>query len=320
MSSLNQLTDFYYKELEPELKALEKERKVLRSRIIMILSFIAFLTLFFMLFTARKIGMDDTILFIAFGGFAFGGFIYKLLIKDYTQQFKQDVIRPLIKAIDHNLHYNPNHAVAEALFSFSDLFSNKIDRYSGNDHVKGEIDGVSIEFSDVHAEQRHSGSKGKQKYTTIFQGLFIIADFNKNFKGHTTILPDSAENIFGSLIGGWLQSNNFSQNDLIKMDDPQFEKEFVVYGSDQIESRYILTHAMMKRLLDLRHKAKHQIHISFKGSKVFIAIDYRDDLFEPTIFSSLLDYKTAMMYVQTLHMATGIINELKLNHKLWSKK
>jgi len=44
-----------------------------------------------------------------------------------------------------------------------------------------------------------------------------------------------------------------------------------------------------------------------------------DDLFEPKVFSSLLEYKSAMAYIQTLHLATGVIKELKLNERLWSK-
>jgi len=181
------------------------------------------------------------------------------------------------------------------------------------------MEGVSLQFSDLHAEHKSRDSKGRTSWQTIFQGLFIVADFNKHFHGHTVVLPDSAESTFGSFIGSWMQSNNYSRNDLVKMDDPAFEKEFVVYGSDQIEARYILTHAMMHRMIELRKRAGHKIYVAFSGTHIYIAIDYRDDLFEPKLFSSLLEYKAAMAYIQTLHLATGIIKELKLNERLWSK-
>ena len=51
-----------------------------------------------------------------------------------------------------------------------------------------------------------------------------------------------------------------------------------------------------------------------------MAIEYNKDLFEPSIFRSLLNYKIAMEYVSTLHLAIGIVEELKLNQKLWSKR
>ena len=125
--------------------------------------------------------------------------------------------------------------------------------------------------------------------------------------------------MFGDLIGNWLQSKNMARNELIKMDDPKFEKEFVVYSTDQVEARYILSHSLMKKLLHFKHKSKHPLHISFAQNHIHMAIDYDEDLFEPAIFSSLLDYKVAMAYVQTLHLAIGIVQELKLNEKLWSK-
>jgi hypothetical protein len=133
------------------------------------------------------------------------------------------------------------------------------------------------------------------------------------------VLPDTAQNTFGDLIGQWLQSNNAMRGELVKMDDPEFEREFVVYSSDQIEARYILTHALMKKLLNYKKRTKQDIFVSFTNKNIHLAIAYNKDLFEPSVFSSLLNYKIAMEYVQTLHLATGIVEELKLNTKLWSK-
>ena len=104
------------------------------------------------------------------------------------------------------------------------------------------------------------------------------------------------------------------------MDHPEFEKEFVVYATDQIEARYILSHSLMQKLLHFKTRSKHPLHISFIGQSINLAIEYNKDLFEPSVFRSLLDYKIAMQYVQTLHLCIGIIEELKLNQKLWSKQ
>jgi len=319
MASVPELTDFYYDELYPELQVLETERKKVKSKVTTALSAVAVVTLIIAALVSKNFGFNDTIFFILFAGFGIGGFVYKFMIKDYTAEFKKKIIRPLIQAIDTDLSYAPLHHVSESHFSHAKLFTQSIDRYRGNDHVQGTMDGVSLQFSDLHAEHKSRDSKGRTSWQTIFQGLFIVADFNKHFHGHTVVLPDSAENTFGSYIGNWLQSNNYSRNDLVKMDDPAFEKEFVVYGSDQIETHYILTHAMMHRLIELRKRAGHKIYAAFNGTHIYIAIDYRDDLFEPKLFSSLLEYKSAMAYIQTLHLATGIIKELKLNERLWSK-
>ena len=319
MAGVSDLTDFYYNELYPELEILEAERKRVKSKVTRALGAVGAVTLGIAALVAGNSGSDDTLSFILFAGFGIGGFVYKAMIRDYTSEFKQKIIRPLIRAVDTNLRYTPLHHITQPLFSHAKLFTQRIDRYRGNDHVEGSIEGVALQFSDIHAEHKSTDSKGRTSWHTVFQGLFIVADFNKHFHGHTVVLPDSAESTFGSFIGNWMQSNNYARSDLVKMDDPAFEKEFVVYGSDQIESRYILTHAMMTRLMELRKRAGKNIYVSFNGTHIYIAIDYRDDLFEPKLFSSLLEYKAAMAYTQTLHLATGIIKELKLNEKLWSK-
>ncbi|MEA1892257.1 MAG: DUF3137 domain-containing protein [Campylobacterota bacterium] len=321
MKSTSELTDFYYKTLYPTLEQLEKQRKNLKSKILKITFFY---TLAFIIIIAIFLNNSNNINDIFIFGIAIyigiGGIIYKLLIKDYTSDFKSQVIRPLIAAIDNNLSYTIDSHVPRSMFENSELFKTKIDRLSGNDYVKGVIDDVNLQFSDIHAEQKHKNSKGQDNWSTIFKGLFIVAEFHKNFKGQTIILPDTAQKSFGNLIGSWLQSKNISRDELVKMDDVEFEKKFVVYSTNQIEARYILSATLMKRLLIFQKRSKHPIYISFKGENIHIAIYYNKDLFEPSIFHSLLKYKIAIEYLSTLQLAVGIVEELKLNQKLWSKE
>ncbi|MCK9454169.1 MAG: DUF3137 domain-containing protein [Sulfurimonas sp.] len=312
MKSVSELTDFYYKNLFPTLKNLEDKRKKVKERMILIS------IIYTLLFALIAYAIGDFYEFILVAYIVLGTIIYKFLIKDYTHEFKLNVIKPLIHAIDNSLLYSSTTHVSDYLFEHSNLFS-KPDRLSGNDYVKGKIDNINIQFSDIHAQKRHKNSRGKESWSTLFQGLFLVADFNKHFYGETVVLPDTAQNSFGSLIGHWLQSNNISRDELVKMDDTEFEKEFVVYSSDQVEARYILSNALMKKLLFFKEKSKHDIYISFIGANIYMAISYEKDLFEPSIFSSLLEYKVAMEYIKTLHLAISVVKELKLNQRLWSK-
>ncbi len=318
MKTISELTDFYYKTLYPVLQELEKDREAVKNRIIKIGIFYT-LVVFGIAFSIFKYLDFEVFVYIVIFYIAGWAWIYKFLISDYASDFKQKIIAPLIKEIDENLDYLPDLHIPLANFNRSKLFTSRPDRVSGNDYVRGKIDNIEIAFSDFHAEKKHKDSKGRESWSTIFQGLFIVSDFHKKFHGETVILPDSAQSLFGDLIGGWLQANNFSRKQLIKMDNVNFEKEFVVYGTDQIEARYILTHTLMQKLLNYKKKTKHPIYVSFIKGKIYMAIEYNDDMFEPSVFHSLLNYKIAMTYVSTLHLAIGIVEELKLNQKLWSK-
>ncbi|WP_373072849.1 DUF3137 domain-containing protein [Sulfurimonas sp.] len=318
MKSKSELTDFYYKALYPILQDLEKDRKILRSRIISVgtIYTIVFALLIYTVYGSIK--DEDVLTWGIFLYVAIGGFIYKFMIKDYTSEFKEKIISPLIDSLEEKLTYHKDLHISEHLFVRSKLFSSP-DRTSGNDLVKGEIKNTKIRFSDFHAEKRHRNSKGRDSWSTIFRGLFVVAEFNKNFIGETVVLPDTAQKTFGDLIGNWLQSKNLGRDELVKMDDPEFEKRFVVYSDDQIEARYILSNSIMKKLTTFEKRFGHPLYISFVRNHIHLAVYYNKDMFEPSIFSSLLEYKTAMEYVDTLHLATGIIEELKLNERIWSK-
>lgn len=321
MKSLSELTDFYYKELYPSLNELEKTRMQIISQLKWYGGMGAVVFILTAIWMGKNFGLFHPLMIaVAIGFIALASITYRFMTQGYAKDFKNKIITPLIGAIDSNLLYNPDFMISQHLFERSQLFNHKVDRYNGNDYVKGSIDGVPLEFSDVHAEYQTKDSKGRTQWHTLFRGLFLVAEFNKYFKSKTVILPDQAEKNFGTLIGGWLQSINFSRDDLIRLDDPEFEKAFVVYGNDPIEARYILSHSMMKRILEFQKKITHPLFVSFVHNHIHIGIGTKKDLFEPAVFTSLLNFKQAMEYINTLRYTIGLVEELKLNEKLWSKE
>lgn len=321
MKSTSELTDFYYDALHDAIQSLEARREKLKKKIFTLFGVLGGVALIVIaVIYAGCRCFNEAYLWVAGAAGIIGAIAYHFMTRDYRSAFKEQIIRPLIGAIDSGLKYKPDAALSRSLFERARLFSGRIDRFRGNDLVRGTIDGIALEFSDVHAEQRHRDAKGREHWSTLFRGLFIVADFNKHLKGRTTVLPDVAENLFGSVIGGILQSRNFTKDDLVKLDDPAFEKAFVVYGTDQIEARYILTHSMMERLLGLKRETKSDIFVSFHGEKIMLAVDYKKDLFEPNLFRSLLSAEQALEYIKTLKSSIGVVEALKLNEKLWSKR
>jgi hypothetical protein len=76
----------------------------------------------------------------------------------------------------------------------------------------------------------------------------------------------------------------------------------------------------MQRILKFKNKISNPISFSFTNKKIYIAIHYDKDSLEPVIFNSLTNFKIANEYIATLYYALGIIEELKLNLKIWSKQ
>ena len=238
----------------------------------------------------------------------------------YRRDFKNTIVRGVIEFMEPDLRYFPEEGIGNVQFRVSELFQQHIDRYRCEDLVKGRVGQTEVMFSEVHAEYKTTSGTGKNRRThwhTIFKGLFFIGDFHKDFHGRTVVLPDRAQKLFGGL-GQALQSLNFTRGKLIKLEDPEFEREFVVYGDDQIEARYILSPAMMERITAFGRNRNTSVYLSFVGSLVYVGFSTKKNLFEPKLFGPA-DFETLVEYVAELRLATDIVDELNLNARIWSK-
>ena len=237
----------------------------------------------------------------------------------YRRFFKQRVITAMIKAVNPSLTYNMKGFVPKAVFIQSKIFLQGPDRYKGEDHIKGRVRETDIELSELHCQYRSRDSKGRTQYHTFFKGLFMVADFHKHFHGRTVVLPDTAERLFGGF-GKWLQGMSFGRGQVVYMEDPDFEKQFVVYGDDQVEARYILSTSMIRRILDLKQKLDARIYLSFVDSNVHLAVHWRRNLFHPKLRHAAKDTDNLRKHYEELMLCLGIVDDLNLNTRIWSKR
>jgi len=316
MKTLEELRNYYAQELVPELNVLEGIRKKCLNKILLVTAVVVPPTAIAILVLVRM--SPNLGIFAAFvGGLVWFG-LYVLITKDYVSHFKTGVIEKIIKFIDPNLAYSKFNKVRQETFQKSGIFRQGIEEYKGDDHVTGLLGKTKVEFSELRVSYYTRDSKGRRSEHVIFKGLFFVADFNKNFNGATVVLPDVAERFLGN-VGTMFQSMNKFRGQLIKLEDPEFEKTFAVYGSDQIEARYILSTSLMKRIMDFQKKTGKRIYMSFVGSKIFVAIPYSKDLFEPRVFRTILDFKPVQDYFEDLQLAVNIVADLNLNRRIWSK-
>lgn len=320
MNNSKSFKEFYEEKLVPDLSVLDSERKQVKKRII-IIAVIAFLVIILEAkFIPSGIGTWKGVIQVITG--VSGFILISLSSRKYKLNFKSKIIGKITAYVDESLAYLPEGTVSKAEFLKSAIFQHSCDSYKGEDHISGKIDKTDIEFSEVIAQYKTStgsGSNKKEQYSTYFKGVFFVADFNKHFKSRTLVLPDNAEKLFGKF-GQKLQSMSFSRGKLIKLEDPEFEKEFCVYGNDQVESRYILSMSLMRRILEFKKKWGTKIYLSFVDSKVYIAISLNKNLFEPKLFKTIVNYDFIEENITYLLLLIGIVEDLNLNTRIWTKE
>ncbi|MBN2136458.1 MAG: DUF3137 domain-containing protein [Sedimentisphaerales bacterium] len=319
MKTLDELKDFYKSTLMSDLRVLEQKRlAIVRNVTIAIVVSLCVGVVFFLLVSSGMGDIWPVAILPVILCLVIGGVIGHLLTRDYVMDFKLLIIEKIVRFIDENLAYSPTRYIPKSTFMLSKIFTTKPNLYKGGDLVSGKVGATRIQFSELHAEYESGSGKNRHRHT-VFRGIFFMSDFNKDFKGQTVVLPDTAEKLFGRL-GRKLQSMNVFRGELIKLEDPEFESHFVVYGSDQIEARYILSTSLMARISDFKKKTGRRIHLSFIGSMVFVAISYARNLFEPRVFRTVLDFEPVRQYYEDMAVAVGIVDDLNLNTRIWSKE
>ena len=261
--------------------------------------------------------------YVLFLGFLPFIYVYKKfsehsrLKSEYTNSFKQKVIGGMLRLFSDDLNIVPQSSITEREYREADLFRERLDTFRGSDLVQGKVVATEIKFSELLHKERHSDGK-RTYWITVFKGIFFIADFNKNFNGRTFVLPDSGIDLFG--IGKMLEKWFEGRGEPVTMENPAFEKLFKVFSDDQVEARYILSTSLMERLVEFRSKVKNNISVSFIHSKVFLAILLAKDLFEPNEFSSGVKSDYLKEYFYYLNLIVGIVDDLNLITRVWSKQ
>lgn len=228
--------------------------------------------------------------------------------KQLTNSYIQQVVYPIFKTLHPAMEYQKEYYVPQSIFAASELFK-RTDRYNGEDLFQGQHGDTAFRFSEVHAEERYtttdSDGNTQVKYRTIFKGIFLVADFNKHLNAKTFVYTS-----------GWKWSFKYKR---VKLENPEFEEIFNVYGSDQIEARYVLTPKIMERMVMLHDKFQRNMWFSFNENHMYAALDTPRDYFEIDIAKEA-SFELVENFLTEVQAVIDVIDELDLNLRIWTKQ
>jgi hypothetical protein len=230
--------------------------------------------------------------------------------------FRQDVLERVVAFLAPGLRYEARGAIPTAVVSGSGLFDS-FDSCTGEDLVAGRVGSTALSFSEIRLTRR---PRGKNKTPeTVFHGLFLVADFPKSFQGHVVLLPDRAERTLGAFGRAFQRLPRHDGLALVELENPDFERHFACYGSDPVETRYLLSPSFMERLVRFRENTGVPLRLALRGEQLRLALPLDRDLFAVSWGSLDVDEATLRTWVGELAFATGIVEDLDLETRIWSK-
>lgn len=308
---------FYRRDLEPLLAEEERFRKkcVLAAALLAFLAFGGAFTFVLStrswVFAALAGALTASLVLLATPAF------FRRL--GFQTALKRRVIPKIAGLVDPSLAYNPRGLVPGSVFMASRLFGT-FDSYKGEDCFSGVIGGTGMMFSELRVKVKTQRKKHDRGMRPIFSGVFFVADFNKHFHGITTVFPNVAEKVLGS-VGRQLQRLDFTRTGaMVDLEDARFNRHFVAYSTDQIEARYILTPSLMETLARFREESGLSFRFSFAESRLHMAFPSSVDRFEFSFYTTLLDPAIYAEIHSDIRFFAGIVKELNLNRRIWSKR
>jgi|GEM_PF-6077407 len=243
--------------------------------------------------------------------------------------YKKLVIGKLVEFISPDLKYEPQAAeVSGREVLKGEIFPHTIfypEGYTAEDFIEGRIGNISVRFFEISGKDAikplaysDSGHRtaidlnGFPWETFSFHGMLGETDFNKSFNGHTLVCSGT-----GITRSQWMRASGRQR---VRLEDPEFNRYFAVFSTDQITARYILSTALMKRITDYRKKVGRKIYLSFTENRLHVAVSHRKDQFEFNIYSSLYNFGRIKEFFTDLTIITDIIDALNLNTNIWLKE
>ncbi|WP_025898213.1 DUF3137 domain-containing protein [Sneathiella glossodoripedis] len=251
------------------LKALKAATTRCRASVMLFLTVIPLLLVFV---APHMSDPEDLILFIVVP-MGFAAVVVYYPIRCYKRNVKTGVFPDIISFLG-DFSYSPSCPGRVKGLEATGLVPSH-DRETSEDEIRGVYKGVAIDFFETLLKRRTQDSKGRTKYTTVFDGIFISLSFQKPFRGRTLVQKDKGR------VGNWFK-NTFGSLERVALEDPHFEKIFEVYSDDQIEARYLLTPSFMERLKALSENfGGRDLECCFYREQLVIKLSMREDLFEP---------------------------------------
>ncbi len=178
----DELRLFYNHTIHPELLRMDvRRRKLLRllffsSALILIVVIIALALQIFVL-----------TLFLTIPVTLYMVYLYGQ-IRKFQKTFKPHVVRLILDFIDNDvnfgtLYYDEGRAIDIREFQYSQIFSEDVVEYTGEDYINGVVGELAFELCELEAK---AFSRVRSKIDTVFRGVFLHAEF-KDLKKHLSL-------------------------------------------------------------------------------------------------------------------------------------
>lgn len=305
LSAYHDFRLFYNQSIHPELLHLEQRR----LRLLRLLGLSGLLLLLVVAFQVYLSIFVVTLFLFLLVGCWIAYLVFRVQV--FYKEFKPRVVTLLLDFIDNDVNfsfeeYKPKGFIPAKRFFESRIFT-RADDYVGEDLIRGQVRETPFEVSELRVREF---SAVRNRLDRVFQGIFLIADFQRwDLHGKVLVLPDAyrkymsrSERAF-HLEGGRRVKENML---------PEFEAFFDTYATPDVRVKDVISPEMQRNILRFRSRFQEvnrmkEIYFSIIGDKIYLALSQDKDLLEPTLFHSNVSYEVVREFYDDLRLLLDVV-------------
>lgn len=189
--------------------------------------------------------------------------IAKKLKKEMMQKLSLDI---------NNFRYEPDKGLEKRYFDAANFIKN-YNKYSACDYMSGSLEsGKSFAISEIVVKNEQRDREGRQSEFILFSGIFGMMTANNEYNFDLNITPDFNNKYLNQMMNDLKKMLGANKN-VVRLENPEFERYFEVYSDNQVEARKVLTINFMEKLLNLRKKMKKKITVIYKSRIIYFFIE-----------------------------------------------
>ena len=344
----------YHSQILPILGQYEKLRIQQLSLAVVVAIITAILTLSFYILTIIQVDEElyDITFRVTLIIAGLGIYIVYFIRKEFIKKLKTSCMRNIVQSFE-NLKWRSNsNVISDIELRNSGIFDKYKSRVS-DDSFRGEYKGVSFSICET-CLYKDDTDKEIKLLEVIFKGVIIKFDFNKTITSKTFVVSKeicdgikinmrlylllcciavlfppvnvkflSAGHMLFVILTSVICSlflTRFSKplykkfTKQLKLEDPEFNKHYRAYSTDQVEGRYLITPAFMERFKHIQTAfGAKGAKCAFYDSHILFALSTNKNLFEiGGLFHSLNDPKQMEEFFNELTSIMRLIDRFKL--------
>ena len=243
-----------------------------------------------------------------FAGSLFAYPVYRRSWERFRSTYKHAFVPRALESVFTDVVYNPRIGIPYDTIADTKMIYTGTG-FHAEDYVCARYKGTFFEQSDVLIQQSNGRSN-----STLFRGRWMIFNFNKSFKADLQIV----EKGFGCARHRQFFADRETRLKKVPMESEVFNEAFRVYAQNEHDAFYIITPALMERLLSLAYCCHGKLMLCFSGSRLHVAINDGRDFFEPeSVFQPVRKRSEIWKTESQLRAVTQMIDLLSLDNDLF---